>query len=61
MSERVVVQLVPHQSELWDGFAQGPLLAVGNIYWGERGRERQTVSEAETQREREIHHFDHVQ
>lgn len=29
-----------HQSELWDGSTQRPLLAVGNVYWRETETER---------------------
>lgn len=35
--------LYPHQSQLWDGSAQGPLLAVGNIYWRETDRDKQSA------------------
>lgn len=40
---KLVATCFPHQSQLWDGSTQAPLLAVGNIYW--RDGQRQTVSE----------------
>lgn len=38
------MSLVSHQFELWDGSTQGPLLAVGQVYWRET---ETTISEAD--------------
>lgn len=44
------IQFLSHQSELRDGSAQGPLLAVGDIYWRERERDNQSARQRHRER-----------
>lgn len=48
MSVCCVCVLLSHQSELWDGSAQRPLLAVGDIHWRETDRDKPSADEVET-------------
>lgn len=40
----------PYQSELWGGSAQGPLLAVGNIYWRDTDRDKHSLRQRHPER-----------